>query len=287
MWVVAVAAYAPVLTALVLLVLQLEDSRTTVDGKLATAVGRPERATLPLADAATPVAGAATADRPAAQRLTAKSVALADVLAPLASDIERAKPGRQLQLVGALASDLESHGAGTQLQKAGALSDNLLGVDAGGQIQRSGDQATTFLGAGVGGAVRDVQALTRAIDATDLPRTARSLTATADELNRGTRLRRMLVRLTAVLGQAQRVHLVPSVDAAADAVTARLVPLVERGVAMLASTLDVARDTNGHAANLDRKPGGDLPLPGSPTTGPRARVPAPRSGARPTSTTGP
>ncbi|WP_026911074.1 hypothetical protein [Patulibacter minatonensis] len=77
-WVLAVGvlAYAPLIIVLVILVLQLQDTRTTVDGRLATAVGRLERATLPLAGAVTPAARAATADRPAAQRLTTRGISL-------------------------------------------------------------------------------------------------------------------------------------------------------------------------------------------------------------------
>lgn len=259
---VAVAAYLPVLVVLVVLVLQLQDTRTTVDGPLATAVGRLERATLPLADAVTPVARAATADRPAARDLTSKSLTLADGLAPLVRELGAAQPGRQLRLTGALAGDLARRDAGAQLQRAGALSEDLLAVGPGRQLQRSGRLASTLLDAGVGDVVGDVRSLTRQFGAAELPRAAASLTRTADELNRGTRLRRLLVRLTAVLGQARSLDLVPSVDRAADAVTGRLLPLVERGIAMLATTVELTRDTNRHAANLDRKFGGDLPLPG-------------------------
>jgi len=260
-WVVGAAAYAPVLALLVILALQVEDTRTTVDGRLATAVGRLERATLPLADEVTPAARAANADRPAAKRLTTTSLALAAQLAPVVRELGDARPGRQLGLVGALASDLSDRGAGTQLQKAGALSDNLLRVDAGREIRRSGTLATTLLGAGVGDAVGDVRALTDAVRDADLPATAGSLTRVTDELGRGTRLERLMVRLTALLGQAQTLGVVPSVDAASDAVTGRLLPLVERGIAMLATTMELTRDTNGHAASLDRKLGGELPAP--------------------------
>lgn len=260
-WAVAVAAYLPVLIALVVLVVLLEDSRSTVDGRLATAVGRLEKATLPLAEAATPVARAATADRADAQRLTARSLALTRQVTPLARDLRSAAPARQLRLVGALATDLTQSGAGRQLQKAGALSDELVGNDAGTQIRRSGDLARTLLDAGVGGLVGDVRRTTSLLTGANLPTTAASLSKVTDELGRGTRLRRLLVRLTAVLGQAQTLAFVPKATAAADSVTGRLVPLVERGIAMLSETLVVAQDTNRHAANLDRKLGGDLPLP--------------------------
>lgn len=239
--------------------MQLEDSRTTVDGRLAVSVDRLRDATLPLAAVVRPVAEAATADRPAATKLTARSLALTDQVTPLARQLRAAGAGRQLQLTGTLASDLSARRAGTQLQKAGALSDNLLGVDAGRQIQRSGQLASTLLGNDVGGTLRDVKTLTSLLQETKLPATARSITETTDELNRGTRLARLMERLTSVLGQAKTLRFVPKATAAADAVTARIVPLIERGIAMLSETLAVTKDTGRHAASLDRKLGGELP----------------------------
>ena len=267
-WLLAVGAYVPIVVVLILLALQLEDTRSTVDDRLATSVGRLERATLPLADAVTPAARAANADRPEAKRLTGASLALAKQLGPIAKELGDARPGERLRRIEATTTDLARHGAGTQLQKSGALSDNLLSVDAGRQIQRSGALSTTLLGAGVGAMVRDLRALSGQFAATDLRGTAQAVSATADELNRGTRLRRLLQRMTRVFGQAEQRDVVPSVDAASEAVTRRLVPLVEQGIALLrenvAITRDtnaVTRDTNRHAANLDRKLGGDLPLP--------------------------
>lgn len=261
LWIVVVAGYLPVLGLLVVLVVLLEDSRQTTDGRLAVSVERLERATLPLATEVTPAARAANADRPAARRLSARTLELTRQVTPLARDLRVAQPGRQLQTIATLATDLSARDAGTQLQKAGALSDNLLSVNAGGQIRRSGQLADTLLGAGVGGAVGDVRRLSTLLASSNLPATARSVKATADELGRGTRLARLLERLTFVVGQAKALRTVPKVTVAADAVTGRIVPLIERGVAMLAETLTIVRETNRHAANLDRKLGGDLPLP--------------------------
>lgn len=261
MWVVGVAAYLPVVAILVALVVLLQDARTTVDGPIAGRSRQLRDATLPLAEAATPVARAATADRPDALRVTRRTLALTAQVTPLARDLRASGAGRQLRLAGTLAADLTTKDAGVQLQKAGALSDELVSADAGTQLRRSGALASTLLGGDVGGVLDDVRGLAALPGNADLAGTARSLAETTDELNRGTRLQRLLVRLTQVVGQAQQLRFVPKATAAAESVTGRIEPLLEEGVRMQRELIVLTRDTNRHAANLDRKLGGDLPLP--------------------------
>jgi hypothetical protein len=276
LWAVAVLAYVPVVVLLVLLAVQLQDTRGAVDGRLATAVSQLRDATLPLARAAEPAARQAVEDRPATRRLTAQAL-------PLVRDLRQTGAARQLQLVGALATDLGAHDAGTQLARAGALSTdllghrageniqrsgalatNLLGADAGRQLQRAGDLSRTLLGADVGKAVSSAERLTTMLGGASLPATASSLRETTDELNRGTRLARLMERLTAVIGQMKVLQFVPKATRAADAVTNEIVPIARRVVALQEETLQVTRDTNRRATNIDRKLGGDLLVPPVP-----------------------
>lgn len=281
LWVVGVLAYVPVIVVLVLLALQLEDTRGTVDGRLAVAVGQ-------LRDSNLPLAREARADRPAAKRLTAESL-------PLVRDLSESDAGRQLGLVGALAADLGNRDAGTQLERSGALSTNLLGVDAGKQLARSGalssnllrvdpgrqlarsgDLADALLGADIGGTVSTVRRLTALLGDADLPATAaglrdaslpataRSLRETTDELNRGTRLARLIPRLTAVAGEAKTLEFVPKATRAAESVTRELVPIARRILQLQEQTLELTRDTNRRTTNIDRKLGGDLLVPPVP-----------------------
>lgn len=267
LWVVAGVVGLLALVVAVVVILQLEDTRRSIDADLADRLARVERT---VTGDVGPAARAAVEDRDEQRRLTRLSSALAWQAAPLAGDLRR-------------------RDAGVQLQKSGNLSDNLLRVNAGAQITRSADLARVLLRSDVGGATRDVQGLASSLGAADLPGLSRAVTGVTDELGAQDRLRRLLVRLTSVLGEVRTVDLVTDLSATSDSVTKRIEPLVARGIALLSQTrdltrqtLDVTRDTNGltretrditretrditretgrHAANLDRKLGGDLPLP--------------------------
>lgn len=166
--------------------------------------------------------------------------------------------------------------AGRQLERAGALSTNLLRVDAGRQIERSGDLADALLGADVGGTVSTVKRLSAMLGDADLPATATalrdaslpataaSLRETTDELNRGTRLARLMYRLTAVTGEAEALEFVPKATKAAESVTGELVPIARRILQLQEETIVLTRDTNRRTTNIDRKLGGDLLVPPVP-----------------------
>jgi hypothetical protein len=97
-----------------------------------------------------------------------------------------------------------------------------------------------------------------------LPATAASLKDATDELNRGTRLARLLERLTAVVGQAKVLQFVPKATKAAESVVGELTPIGRRVVQLLEETLALTRDTNRRTTNIDRKFGGDLVVPPVP-----------------------
>ena len=97
---------------------------------------------------------------------------------------------------------------------------------------------------------------------------ATAVTGVTDELTTQDRLRRFLVRGTSIFGQVRAMDTVPKLTAAAQAVRTRVVPYLEKIVALLTETQalnrdtrDIARDTNRHVVSLDRKLGGELPVP--------------------------
>lgn len=267
-WVAGAVVAVVALVVAAIVIVQLDRTRRSLDDQVAERLARVERSTDAIEGAAAPVLRDARTDRTAARRLTGLSTLLAQQATPLARDLRRSDTGGQLERVGALARDLEGHAAGTQLDKAGDLSDNLLGVDAGAQITRSADLARTLLGSDVGSTVRDVNRLATTLQDAKLSGLSTAVTGITDELSTQDRLRRFLVRGTSIFGQARSMQLVPTLTAAAESVRGQIVPYLERIVALLTETKalnrdtrDVARDTNRHVVNLDRKLGGDLPLP--------------------------
>ncbi|CAB4916305.1 unannotated protein [freshwater metagenome] len=248
-WVVGAVVALVALVVAAIVIAQLEDTRRSIDQQVAERLSRVDRSTDAIEGATVPVLRDAERDRTAAKRLTGLSTLLAQQATPLARDLRR-------------------RDAGTQLQKAGALSDNLVGVDAGAQITRSADLARTLLGADVGSTVRDVDRLAATLQGAGLPGLSTAVTGVTDELTTQDRLRRFLVRGTSIFGQVRAMDTVPKLTAAAQAVRTRVVPYLEKIVALLTETQalnrdtrDIARDTNRHVVSLDRKLGGELPVP--------------------------
>jgi hypothetical protein len=218
-WVILGGAYLGLLVIFGIMITQLEDQRTTVDRQLATAVTQ-LRATLPLISETRPLVRRQRQDLPASRRLTRRSLVLTREATPLVRDLRAADAGRRLQAVGTLAGEL-------------------LGADAGRSLVAVRRLATMLLAA-------------------DIPRATRSLTEAADELNRQHRLRRLFVRSTSVLGEMQARHLVAKVATASEAVP-QVLPLLRRSLDLQTQLLALTRETNAHAASLDRKTGGPLP----------------------------
>jgi hypothetical protein len=241
----------------------LEDQRSTVDNQLEVAVTQ-LRELQPLVHAARPVVADADADRPAARRLTRRSLALTKDATPLVRDLNAAGAGRQLAAAGGLGASLLDADAAGSLTAVRRLSDSLLGADAGRSLATVRALSSVLLDADVGGATSAVRRMAsvvdRALASADVAATTRSLRRVTDELSRRDRLRTLLVRSTRVLGAVEATGMVPKVSAAAESVP-RLEALLQRSLAIQEELLAIGRDTNRHAASLDRKLGGELPLP--------------------------
>lgn len=245
LWAALVVVGGVALVLAVVVILQLEDTRRTIDDRLATRVGAVERSTV-----------------------------------ALSRDLRSHDAGRQIEASGDLSRNLLGADAGRQLRRAGALSTNLLGVDAGRQITTSADLARTLLRAGVGPATADVRqlsadvaaadlpALSAGLASADLPALSQAVLGVTDELGAQDRLERLLFRLVSVLGEARTTEMVPKVAAAADDFRRTVVPLLRELRDINEETRDITRDTNaitrdtnGHTESLDRKLGGELPTP--------------------------
>ncbi len=108
----------------------------------------------------------------------------------------------------------------------------------------------------------DVPRLAQTIDRADLPRATTSLNQIAGELLTEQRLRRLLVRTNAVLGETQARNLIEKAARAAElapqtnAVTLELLATQKRALAVLEEALPLIREAERHAESLDRKTGG-------------------------------
>lgn len=267
-WLFVGAGWLTVVAMLGVQLGMLEDQRSTVDNQLEVAVTQ-LREVQPLIRAARPVVADADADRPAARRLTRRSLALTAEATPLVRDLNAAGAGRQLATVGGLAATLRDADAAGSLTAARRLSNSLLGADAGRSLTTVRALADVLLRADVGDATAAVRRMASVVDdslaSADLPGTARSLKQVTDELSRRDRLRTLLIRSTRVFGQIEATQMVPKVSTAADVVP-RLEALLQRSLTIQEELLVIGRDTNRHAASLDRKLGGEVPVP-APTSG--------------------
>jgi len=141
-------------------------------------------------------------------------------------------------------------------------------------VRDAGTLAGTLLDADadVGAATRATRTLARSLTDAGLPRTARAGRAVSDELLRQDRLRRVLVRANAVLGEARARDLVAKGATAASLVPAiadlqqRTLSVQERTLTVVARNLEVAEETARDARRaadaaerLDRKTGGRPP----------------------------
>lgn len=138
------------------------------------------------------------------------------------------------------------------------------------QLEATGDLARTLLGADAGDALRRVAELSVALTRADLPQTVQALSRVSGELLHQDRLRRLLVRSTAVLGEMRALNTVAKGTRAAE-----LVPSLERTVRrslaiqeqllrtqvealrVAQDTREAAREAERHAESLDRKLGGE------------------------------
>jgi hypothetical protein len=291
-WLFAGAGWLTVVAMLGVQLGMLEDQRSTVDNQLEVAVTQ-LREVQPLIRAAKPVVAEADADRPAARRLTRRSLALTEEATPLLRELRATGAARQLASAGGLAASLQDADAAGSLTATRRLADSLLAADAGRSLEAARRLSNSLLGADAGRSLATVRALSAvlldadvgaatvgvrrmaslvdgALASVDVPGTAASLKRVTDELSRRDRLRTLLVRSTRVLGQVEATQMVPKVSAAADVVP-RLQALLERSLAVQEELLVIGRDTNRHAASLDRKLGGEVPVPApTATAGPRA-----------------
>lgn len=222
--------------------LLIEDQRTTTDRQLKTAVRQANRA-IPLLDQTRPLVDQTTQALPAIRRLGRDTQTLLGELTPLSRDLNAAR-------------------APEQLQAAGALARNLLAADAPEQLQAAGALARTLLDA-------DVGEMARAIQRADLPGLATDLRAVSSELLRQQRLRRLLVRSTAVLGEVRARHLIAKSSVAAESVP-RMEAILRESREIQRETLAIAEATRKAAEraaraaeSIDRKTGPSL----APTSG--------------------
>ena len=187
-----------------------------------------------------------------ADRQANPAIPLLDRTRPLVDQTTQALPavrrlGRDTQgLLGdlrPLTRDLRDARAPEQLQAAGALARTLLEADIG--------------------------EMARAVQRADLPNLATDLRAVSSELLRQQRLRRLLVRSNAVLGEVRARHLVEKSSVAAESVP-RMEALLRESVRIQSQTLAIAQETQRaaeraarSAESIDRKTGPSL----APTSG--------------------
>jgi hypothetical protein len=236
--------------------LMIEDQRSTTDAQLRTAV-RQANAGLPLLEDAQPLVEGIAQSRPQLERFGRDANVLLKELTPLASELRDARADEQLEATGALARQLLEADAGRQLRATGALASQLLDADAPGATRAVRQLAVTLLEADLSGAANDLGRLT-------------------NELLKQQRLRRLLVRSNAVLGEVRARNLVPKATRAAEetakgfprtiALQEELLRTQKLALVAIQETLAVARETERHAENLDRKTGGPAPTAaGTPT----------------------
>ena len=231
---VAVAAFG--VTQIAIFVLQLtlqEDQRTTGDRALAVAVRQLQEATPAIRDGRR-LTDETLEDLPEARRLTRRSLELTQTATPLVQELSDARLGEQSRA-------------------AGALARTLLDNDVAGATRAGRDLAVRLLDADVPGLAGDVRAV-------------------SGELLRQRRLRRLLVRSNAVLGEARARHLVEKAALAADLAPEQLrvlqrsmqvqeqtLALQQEAVAIGREALAVAKEAERHAESVDRKTGGTFP----------------------------
>ncbi len=108
----------------------------------------------------------------------------------------------------------------------------------------------------------DVPRLAQTIERADLPRTTAALNQVAGELLTEQRLRRLLVRTNAVLGETQARDLIEKSARAAEIapetykLQLELLATQKRALAVLEEALPLVREAERHAESLDRKTGG-------------------------------
>lgn len=110
----------------------------------------------------------------------------------------------------------------------------------------------------VGEAARTVGRLAEGLLRADSPEVVTSFANIADELVSQQRLRRLLVRGTAVLGEVRSRHLVAKLARASELMP-EVVSLQRQALAIATEALAVAREAERHAESLDRKLGGTPP----------------------------
>lgn len=185
-------------------------------------------------------------------RQSSRSIPLLDKTRPLVDQTTQALPavrrlGRDTQgLLGdlrPLTRDLRDARAPEQLQAAGALARTLLEADIG--------------------------EMARAVQRADLPDLATDLRAVSSELLRQQRLRRLLVRSNAVLGEVRARHLIEKSAVAAESVP-RMETILRESMQIQRETLEIAQQTQRaaeraarSAESIDRKTGPSL----APTSG--------------------
>jgi hypothetical protein len=185
-------------------------------------------------------------------RQSSRSIPLLDKTRPLVDQTTQGLPairrlGRDTQgLLGdlrPLTRDLRDARAPEQLQAAGALARTLLDADVG--------------------------EMARAVQRADLPNLATDLRAVSSELLRQQRLRRLLVRSNAVLGEVRARHLIEKSSVAAESVP-RMETILRESLQIQRETLEIAQQTQRaaeraarSAESIDRKTGPSL----APTSG--------------------
>ncbi len=230
----AVGAFGVIQISIFLLQLTLqEDQRTTGDRALAVAV-KQLRESLPAIEDSRRLTDASLEDLPRSRELARRSVELVRESTPLVRELRDARIDESTRAAGALAS-------------------TLLDADVGRTTRAGGDLATSLLRA-------------------DLPRLATDLSDVTFELTRKQRLRRLLVRSNAVLGEARARHLVKKTAKAAELAPEQLKVLVrsmeiqqetlalqKEAVTIGREALAVAKEAEKHAESVDRKTGGTFP----------------------------
>ena len=182
-----------------------------------------------------------------AVRQASRSIPLMERTRPLIDQTTRALPavrrlGRDSQVLlddlRPLTRDLRDARAPEQLQAAGALARTLLAADIG--------------------------EMARAVQRADLPRLATDVREVSSELLRQQRLRRLLVRSNAVLGEVRARNLVQKSSRAAESVP-RMEAILRESAEIQRETLAIAQQTRREAEraaraaeSIDRKTGPSL-----------------------------
>ena len=134
-------------------------------------------------------------------------------------------------------------------------------------LPAAGALAATLLDADVGSATRATRVLAENLVAADVPRMTREVSDVVFELQTQRRLRRLLVRSVAVLGEVRERDLIEKAATAAEVTpdlakaTAELLRIQRETLPILKETLAVAREAEKHAESLDTKTGGPAATP--------------------------